>query len=153
MSRLLLVVLLASACSMEPSGRRSVTVASVIDGDTFDTTDGERIRVLGADAPETGSSGECWGQEAYAWLRDEIDGQSVELELDLVTKDDYDRTLAYVYLGDTLVNGEMLREGSGCLLVIPPNDRYAHYLETLEDSARSSGAGLWTPCGGCDTPL
>ena len=145
----LAVLLLAAACSPEAT-LRTVTVSAVIDGDTFDTAAGERIRVLGVDAPEKDT--ECYGQEATQFLRDLIQGESVQLELDLVEFDDFERTLAYVYLDDLFVNGELLREGQACRLVIPPNDRYARYLATLEDSARVSGIGLWTPCGGCDTP-
>lgn len=150
MKRALFFLLCASACSPEGVNLRTVEVASVVDGDTFDTSSGERIRLLGIDAPEKDT--ECYGQEATQALRDRILSKTVELELDIVEIDAYDRTLAYVYLDGDFINGDLLRDGAACRLVIPPNDRYANYLATLEDSARASGAGLWLPCGGCDTP-
>ena len=141
---------MTAGCAKKSDGLRTVEVQAVLDGDTFDAVGGERIRLLGIDTPE--KSDECYGQEAFTILRDRLVDRSVQLELDYQTTDDFDRTLAYVYIDGELVNGEMLSLGAACLLIIPPNGRYANYFATLEDSARAAGTGLWTPCGGCDTP-
>ena len=127
-------------CSRESDGLRTVKVQAILDGDTFDVVGGERIRLLGIDTPE--KSDECYGQEAFTILRDLLVDRSVQLELDYQVLDNFDRTLAYVYLDSELINGEMLALGAACLLIIPPNGRYANYFATLEDSARAAGLGL-----------
>jgi len=145
-----LLLALSVSCSKKSDGLRSVEVQAVLDGDTFDAVGGERIRLLGIDTPE--KADECYGQEAFTILRDRLVDRTVQLELDVQIEDGFGRTLAYVYIDGELVNGEMLVQGAACVLIIPPNGRYANYFATLEDSARAAGTGLWTPCGGCDTP-
>ena len=145
-----LTCLLALACG-DLEEKANPQVAQVIDGDTFKTTTGETIRILGVDTPEAGE--ECWATEATTFLSDLIDNQTVLLEKDFVEEDIYGRTLAYVYLDDVMVNAEILRLGMGCVLIIPPNGLYQDYFQVLQDVAKSTGTGLWSTCGGCDNPL
>ena len=44
----------------------SCTVASVVDGDTFDCTDGTRVRMLQIDTLERGECGADWATAALA---------------------------------------------------------------------------------------
>lgn len=81
------------------------TVACTIDGDTFDLSlcgdGGERVRMLGVDAPETekpGKAADCYANEAWDWLTSVLAGQEVTLSFDRTCTDIYDRTLAYVWL-------------------------------------------------------
>lgn len=57
-----------------PARPSSCTVARVIDGDTFQCTDGRRIRVRGVDAPERGEHGH---REATRELRRRVEGRTV----------------------------------------------------------------------------
>lgn len=92
-------------CAVEQS---HVLVGCVIDGDTFDVGNcgGERVRMLGIDAPETeGPDGvpECFAEEATRWLAVHIDGERVSLSFDRDCTGSFGRTLAYVWLrGDAL---------------------------------------------------
>jgi endonuclease YncB( thermonuclease family) len=69
------------------------TVASVVDGDTFDCTDGTRVRLLQINTPELN---ECGGQWVKAALGNIFltPGRQVRLDYDTVVEDRYDRHLA-----------------------------------------------------------
>ena len=136
-------------------GAKSHTVAAVVDGDTIEIEDGERVRLIGIDTPETSSPEECWGDEAYAHLASLIGSSKVRLEYDVEREDAFDRTLAYVYTvdDDVFVNAKMLEDGAACLLLIPPNgEQFETYFASLEEGAQTADRGLWGACGGCDTP-
>ena len=63
-------------------------------------------------------------------------------------RDKYGRLLAYVYVGGTRFDDELLRLGYGRLLIIKPNGKYARQMFDEELSARAGGKGLWGRCGG-----
>jgi len=141
-------------CSVAHSGTLSiishgrwVNVASISDGDTFKTTKGERIRLLGINTPEVAhqaSPAQPMGNTASKALSNLIAGTSVRLAFDEQSKDDYSRTLAQVYLSDgTWVNGEMIRTGMAHVYTFTPNLRWAAQLIQLEKSARKAKLGIW----------
>ncbi len=90
-------------------------VVRVIDGDTIELEQIGTVRLIGVDTPETvhpSKPVEYFGKEASAFLRQLVEGKPVQLEYDQERKDRYDRTLAYVYLGDlTFVNAEIIKQG------------------------------------------
>lgn len=85
---------------------RSAFVTCVLDGDTFDVDGcgedvGERIRMLGVDAPEVEHPPEpadCYGDNAHAELIELLEGQRVTLTFDAECTGVFGRTLAYVWL-------------------------------------------------------
>jgi|AMFO01.1.fsa_nt_gi Micrococcal nuclease (thermonuclease) homologs len=126
---------------------RPVQVRYVFDGDTFETAAGERIRLLGINAPEVAHPerpGQVMGIEATKALAGMIAGKTVRLEFDAERHDVYGRTLAQVYLPDgTWVNGEMLRRGLAHAYIFTPNLRWARELVALERTARKKRLGIW----------
>ncbi len=88
-----------------------VLVTRVIDGDTIELENGELVRYIGIDAPETRRRvGDQWvedpepfGQEATEMNRRWVEGRRVRLEYDVERRDRHGRLLAYVY-----VDGEMI---------------------------------------------
>ena len=94
-------------------------VRGVVDGDTFRCAgEGEqRVRILGIDAPETGSSGgrrECHAGTATQRLTDLVGGQTVTLAGDSrqPARDSYGRRLAHVTtLSVDDVGQVLVREG------------------------------------------
>lgn len=133
----------------EGDGGRAV-VASITDGDTFRTTDGQRVRLIGVDTPEVDED-ECYADEATAALAELIPpGTAVRLELDVDPVDRYDRTLAYVHrVDDDLDVGlELARDGFAVQLTVPPNVAREPLIRAAVASAREAGAGLWGPA--CD---
>jgi len=128
-------------------------VTRVVDGDTVEADiDGreEDVRYIGVDTPESvkpDSPVECYGPEAADFNRRLVEGKTVRMELGAEQRDQYGRVLAYVRLGDTFVNAELLRRGYATTLTIPPNDQYAGQFDRLEREAAAEGRGLWGECG------
>jgi micrococcal nuclease len=128
----------------------TASVIEVVDGDTIRVrlTSGaiERVRYIGMDTPEINhpSRGEePWGREAAAVNRRLVEGKAVRLELDVRERDRYGRLLAYVWVGDTMVNAELLRLGYAQVMTVPPNVRHQDLFLRLQRDAREAGRGLW----------
>jgi len=126
---------------------RWVQVAHVIDGDTFAATSGERIRLLGINAPEIAHDrepGQPGGPEAKQRLASLISGKSVELLVDRDDHDNYGRLLAQVYLHDgSWINAKLVREGYAHVYTFAPNFRWSKELLQAEAEARRNQLGIW----------
>ena len=125
-----------------------VTVSRVIDGDTFETSSGEKVRLIGVDTPETkhpAKTVEYFGQEAYEFTKRELEGRKVRLEYDWQKKDKYNRTLAYVYLEDgSFFNAKLIEEGYvHAYTQYPFKQEYMDDFRKLEKEAREAEKGLW----------
>ena len=135
----LLLVPSGSAAAPYPDG--FYEVGRIIDGDTFDLADGQRVRLIGIDAPEIGN--EC-SDEATQALGSLISGQIVYLEMDVSDTDSYDRLLRYVFVNDILVNYELVCQGVAYAEEYPPDLLHSSDLAAAEDSANLNGRGcLW----------
>ena len=123
----------------------------VIDGDTIELADGRMVRYIGIDAPEVHRRvGERWvfdpepfGEAATEANRRLVESKMVRLEYDVQTHDRFGRLLAYVYVGDAMVNEELIRLGYAQLLTIPPDVKYAERFRALVEEARRERRGLW----------
>lgn len=129
-------------CQSPPAARTGCIIARVVDGDTFHCTDGTKVRMLNIDSPERGQ-GEAYNQAAKGLSHYLVKRRTVELERDIRPLDQYGRTLAYVWIGKTLVNEAMVRDGWAVLFTLPPNVRYVDRLRRAERSAREHKRGLW----------
>jgi micrococcal nuclease len=124
-------------------------VVRVVDGDTIQVRLGDRIekvRYIGVNAPELHHptrGAEPGGREAAAVNRRLVDGRHVRLELDVQVRDRYGRLLAYVWVGDVMVNAEMVRRGYAQVMTVPPNVRYRDLFRALQREAREARRGLW----------
>jgi micrococcal nuclease len=148
----LAVVLVAAAPSLAWTGlplTQEATVVHVDDGDTIDVwIDGrsERVRYIGIDAPEIahdGVGGEQGGEAATRLNQALLRGRRVRLEFDRERRDRYGRLLAYVWVGDVMINVEMVRRGYARVLTIPPNVRHARRFARAEAAAQAAHRGLW----------
>ena len=150
---ILLVALAACRATRLPAVQSApdpCVVERVTDGDTLRCTDGRRVRLIGIDAPEREQGG--YAQSRDALLRLAPPGSTVRLEHDVTPHDRYGRTLAYVWVGDTLVNESMVREGWAFLYTVPPNVRHEERLREAQRAARDAGAGLWEGDGAACLP-
>jgi micrococcal nuclease len=143
------------------------TVVYVVDGDTIhvrirDTV--EKVRYLGVNAPEVPhprgrhergpraheprhargfAHGPAAGDAARRINVELVSGRQVRLEFEGARRDSYRRMLAYVWVGDTMANAEMVRRGYAEVTRLPPDARHRALLESLEREAREAGRGLW----------
>jgi len=128
-------------------------VAAVLDGDTVQVRLGDRtenVRYIGVDSPEMRhpTRGEEPGaREATEANRKLLDGETVRLELDVQERDRYGRLLAYVYVGDMMVNAEMVAQGYAQVMTIPPNVRHQELFLKLQREARLLQIGFWRGTG------
>jgi len=128
-----------------PLETTSAIVSKIIDGDTIKLQNGERVRLLGINTPE---KGQPYYEEATNRLKELIEGKTVTLEKDVDDKDQYARLLRYIYIGDTFVNLEMVREGYANVYIISPNTKYSSELEKAEEEAKIAKKGIWQPSEG-----
>ena len=123
-----------------------VKVKRVIDGDTLLLTNGEKVRLIGVDTPETKHPQkpvQRFGREAYLFTRELVEGKEVRLEFDWQRRDKYGRLLAYVYLTDgTFLNAEIIIQGYGFAYTGFPF-KYLEEFRKYEREARENGKGLW----------
>lgn len=126
-----------------PRGDRA-KVTWVYDGDTVEVEmggDEYKVRYIGVDTPEIDQP---YYEEASKANFDLVKNQDVILVRDVSNTDQYDRLLRYVYLTDgTFVNAELLRNGYGRTINIPPDVANERYFERLQAEARREGLGLW----------
>lgn len=123
----------------------TVRVLAVYDGDTIEVElDGkrERVRYIGIDTPEMDDTRPAIAdvaRRAYEENRRLVGGRRVELEFDAERTDRYGRLLAYVRVGDTLVNEWLVRQGLADARPYPPNLRHQDRLERAEREAHDDG--------------
>lgn len=125
-----------------------VRVRHVLDGDSVMLVDGREVRYLGINTPE---AGEPLSEESRAFNRRLVEGKPVRLVRGSRRPDRYGRLLAYVYVGATFVNAELVRAGLAHLLLFR---RIAEErtLRAAENQARAARRGLWAR-GGPRGPL
>lgn len=119
---------------------RQVYIVNVLDGDTVITSTGDRIRYLGINAPE---KGQPYSTLSTAKNKDLILNKTVGLEFDVAQKDRYGRTLAYIFLGNTFVNLEMVNSGLAVSETIPPNVKYQDLILSAQKTTRDACRGMW----------
>lgn len=145
MARLILLLLIL-ACSAHAQEKK---VVQVISGDLMVLEGGERLRLMGADAPVL-AEGKRPGQEPWATRAKEaltslVLGKNVSIDGLGLRQDEYGRRIGMVRVGDLWVDKEMISRGHA---VVQPNqylDRKSR-MELLEaqNEARKQGLGIWS---------
>jgi endonuclease YncB( thermonuclease family) len=135
-----------------PGERQEATVLRVVDGDTIVVDlEGRQysVRYIGIDTPETHhptDGADYWGFEASAANKSVVkEGSTVVLQRDISETDIYDRLLRYVWVGDTLVNAELVRMGLARVLFYEPDVLYEHEIKEAEAEAQAARRGLYGP--------
>jgi micrococcal nuclease len=122
---------------------------SVVAGDTITVRIGNRvetIRYLGIKVPESHNPPKGKNtkrHEASEANRELVEGQRVRLESDVQERDSSGRLLAYVYVGEIMVNEELIAQGQALANVVPPNVRYQELFLMRQRQARLLHIGIW----------
>ncbi len=148
MHRLLVIALMFFALCSSPGQAREkeVVVTKVIDGDTVMLENGDIVRYLGVDAPhlkKCDGGPQFYAREAAKFNKGLVLLKKVRLEFDVDKKDAQGRLLAYVYVKNVFINGELVRLGYAKAAVSPPNIRHRDLLLRSQKEAEEKCAGLW----------
>lgn len=84
----------------------SSEVERVLDGDTVELINGEKLRLYGINTPE---GDEYYYEEATEFLRKKVEHKKIKYKD--FGKDQYNRTLATIYLDGVDINKELVRNG------------------------------------------
>lgn len=121
--------------------------AQVLDGDTVALAEGQRVRLLGLDAPELereGRPAEFLAHKAKKALAEMVQGRRVRLEYDQLRYDHYGRLLAHVFTPEGQNAGvELVRQGLAHVYLAPPNVRFKEELLSAQREAMSARRGIW----------
>lgn len=124
----------------------SATVTKVYDGDTVKLLSGVKVRLLGIDTPEIHHPDlpvEKYGYKAYYYLKNRILGKTCKIEYNTSEKyDKYGRLLAYIYLDNVFINGELVEKGFAYIYNRSEGKKSGE-LRRLEQEARENNKGLW----------
>jgi len=116
-------------------------VTYIVDGDTIEIENGERIRLICIDTPEKGEEGY---KEAKEYLESLILNKNVKLEKDISERDKYNRLLRYVYLEDgTFVNEIIVKEGYAEAYWYNPDTTLCPIIQDAEDYAKKNDLRIW----------
>ncbi len=119
-------------------------VISVPDGDTLTVSiNGQNVQVhlIGVAAPELDQA--PWGAQAHEALTSLVTGKPVQLKTDITERDQLGRLLAYVFVEDTFVNLELVRQGRALLDTRPPNIAHVEEYQQAQEDAQRAGRGVW----------
>ncbi len=137
-----------------------ILVTGVVDGDTLRLENGEKVRLIGIDTPESRQNAKlkrdlkksdkdaeeliAMGKKATRFTKGLALKKYVRLEFDVQKRDHYNRLLAYVYLPDgRMLNAEIVKAGYAQMLTVPPNVKYQDSFLELQQEARDNNRGLW----------
>ena len=121
----------------------------VINGDSFRLTNGQVVKLIGIEAPQ---SWEACSVHATDRLSTLIEGETVYLEKDVSETDSNDRLLRYAYVDDGFINYNLVYDGYAYADISYPDIKYASELTDAEENARHYDRGcLWyNGCSDCD---
>jgi micrococcal nuclease len=144
MKKVLFILMLITLLSL-PIIAQTYQASKVIDGDTIELDNGERVRYIGIDTPEFRANQEPdpYAQEAYEANYNLVDGKEAYLEFDVQERERYDRMLAYTYFDDLFIYTWLVENGYAQIMTIPPNVAYQDLLLELQTKTREENRGLW----------
>lgn len=122
---------------------RKAKVVYVIDGDTVILDSQERIRLLGVDCPEVGTS---WSTQATKMTKDYTLNKTITYSYDQYEKyDPYHRIIAVIEVGRTNLAYKLLEAGLAKLMPISDYAKSIYsYYKDRSDEAKKAKLGIWS---------
>jgi endonuclease YncB( thermonuclease family) len=121
-----------------PAAAPALTVRAVVDGDTVDLSDGERVRIIGIDTPERGQPGHT---EAAAAMSAMVLGRQVVLSPGArQDRDRYGRLLRYLDVDGQDVGLAMISQG-WAIARYDSRDGYGHHSREATYIAADQASG------------
>ncbi|MCM3764722.1 thermonuclease family protein [Neobacillus niacini] len=137
-------------------GLELVTVGRVVDGDTIETSDGRKIRLVGVNTPESTTRTEIYGKEASNYTKSKLAGKQIWIQKDVSETDRYNRYLRIIWmdvptndLDETeirtkMFNADLVLNGYAEPSTYPPDVKYSEYFVKFAREARKANKGLWS---------
>jgi micrococcal nuclease len=153
---ILFLSLLLSGCAK--------TVVRIVDGDTIVLSNGNKIRLIGVDTPESHYNkkierdvvrSKCkaddiikMGAQSADYLSNLLLGNKIRLKYDNQRKDMYGRSLGYVFTKDgTFINEKIIADGYG-RVYLSTSFKFKKKFKQAETDAKAKKKGLWVnECG------
>ncbi|MBI5754441.1 thermonuclease family protein [Candidatus Peregrinibacteria bacterium] len=136
--------------SIKTEEGKPITVARVIDGDTIELINEERLRYIGIDTPEEVNPRkpvQCYAKEAATKNQQLVEGKKIIFYKDISVRDKYGRWLGFVYLEDgTFVNLELTKQGFAFAYPYVPDTSKKREFKEAEKQAAEKNLGLWSHC-------
>lgn len=130
----------------EPIVPHAGIVAQVLDGATIELADGRVVRYLGLEVPALENvfgKADPFARESRDANRELVFRRGVRLEQDVSDVDEDGRLLRYVYVGETMVNEALIRQGWARYLSHYPDTRHDERFLAAEIEARKARRGIW----------
>lgn len=121
------------------------TIRRIVDGDTYETSSGHKVRMIGVNTPEVFGEAQYYSREASNFSKKRLENQTVYLLRDVSDTDKYGRLLRYLFIQNDSVmfNETLLIEGYANTMTIPPDVMFSKKFVLLERQARENRKGLW----------
>lgn len=121
------------------------TIKRIIDGDTYETSTNQLVRIIGVNTPEVFGETQFYGREASNYSKKRLDGKTVYLFKDVSETDKYNRLLRYLFIENdlTMFNETLVIQGYANTMTVPPNVMFSKKFLALEREARRKQIGLW----------
>ena len=151
-----LVIILITSCSIGKRGFQLnegvlYKVVRIVDGDTYvledDSGTKEKIRIIGADTPETkhpNKALEPFGNEATAFAQKYLTDKIVRLKFEKGKRDRFKRVLAHVYVNGIHFNKMLIDSGLAKSSFYSPNYKFKNAFKKAEEIAKSKRLGMWS---------
>jgi micrococcal nuclease len=125
-------------------------VIRVIDGDTFEIETGEKVRLIGINAPEIS---DIFGVESKEYLTKLIEGKDVDLVSDNLSSktDRYNRLLRYVILNGEDINYKLILDGYAFAYLKYKFEKSEVYKDA-QLIALNNEIGMWNKSGSFSKP-
>jgi endonuclease YncB( thermonuclease family) len=123
---------------------QSGKVVEVLDGNTARVLIEKLVyvvRYIGVAAPEDKN----YSKTAKAGNSKLVYGREVTLIADVSNKDSRGRLLRYVVQGNTFINQQLIQQGLGAALDVPPDSACAEVFKQTEQTASAARIGVWSP--------
>jgi len=119
------------------------TVTRIIDGDNLELDNGKSIRLYGVGCPEKNQK---FSKKAIVLSTKLALNQQITIDYQpIYTQDRWGRSLGYVFIGDTFLNEQLVRQGY-CQVTIYEKRaklKYQDELLTAQDQAKQEKLGRW----------
>jgi endonuclease YncB( thermonuclease family) len=139
--KFLFFIIFCLSSSLSQAESLIVKVVGVTDGDSITVIDSKKnqlkVRLEQIDAPELGQP---YGNKSKQALSELVFGKTVNLVSN--SRDKYGRTLGRIYLDDTDINAEMIKQGMAW--VYRQYSKEQDFID-YEETAKLNKVGLWSP--------